>query len=206
MAVGEREVTGGRDIIRSRSDYRDFLAADLAAHGVARWSWWEGLRNPELAFQRLLRRVEYLDTVRGPLGRALYLVYRVKLKRRSVVTGLSIPPGVFGRGLSIAHVGSVVVNDGAVVGRYCRLHSATNIGVYRGQAPTLGDFVYVAPGAVIYGGVSVGSRSVVGANSVVNKDVPAGVTAAGSPASVVAQNDSLEVMPSTIAGLMRAEQ
>lgn len=66
-----------------------------------------------------------------------------------MVTGISIPPNVFGRGLSIAHFGSIVVSDKAKVGRYCRIHSATNIGIYKEAAPKLGDFVYIGPGAVI---------------------------------------------------------
>ncbi|NKS98697.1 hypothetical protein GS498_19680 [Rhodococcus hoagii] len=42
-----------------------------------------------------------------------------------------------------------------------------------GAAPQLGDGVYVGPGAVLYGGIKLGSGAVVGANSVVHKDVQA---------------------------------
>ena len=35
------------------------------------------------------------------------------------------------------------------------------------------------------GGVTIGERTVVGANSVVTKDLPAGVVAAGAPAKVI---------------------
>lgn len=196
-------MTQSRDAIRSKDDYRAFLAADLAAHGHATWRPWDGLRNPELAYQRLMRKVEWLGECRpGPLGRLRYIVARVRLKRRSTLTGLSVPPGVFGRGLSIAHVGSVVVNDRTVVGRYCRIHSATNIGIYDDLAPTIGDFVYIAPGAVLYGGITVGSGVVVGANSVVGDDVPNDVTVAGAPATVVSQRNSATVMPSSIQAIM----
>jgi serine O-acetyltransferase len=139
------------DAIRSYEDYREFLAADLAAHGLAGWNVDAWLRNPQLRYQRVLRLAEYLRTRRNPAAKVLYAFVRLRLARLSLVSGISIPPGVFGRGLSIAHYGSIVVNDQVRVGSYCRIHSATNIGVHGGSAPTLGDFVYVGPGAVVYG-------------------------------------------------------
>lgn len=195
----------GHEVIRTRQDYRDFLAADLQAHGFDRWNLETRLRSPELAYQRLLRLVEFSQTRRGPLGRALFVLHRVRLARRSMVTGISIPPGVFGRGLSVAHVGSVVVNDQVRVGRYCRIHSATNLGVYAGAAPTLGDFVYIGPGAVLYGAIAVGDRSVIGANSVVTGDVAGSVTVAGAPAKVIATKGSETVMPSSIVSMMSGD-
>lgn len=194
-----------QDVIRTRRDLVEFLAADLAAHGFTRWNLETRLRSPELGYQRLMRRTEYYASRRDPLGRLLFIVARVRLARRSVITGISVPPGVFGRGLSIAHVGSVVVNDQVHAGRYCRIHSATNLGVHEGHAPTLGDFVYIGPGAVIYGGVTLGDRCTVGANSVVGESVPAGVTVAGSPARPVSDRGSESVMPEPIVAVMRRE-
>ena len=43
----------------------------------------------------------------------------------------------------------------------------------------------VGTGAVLLGGITVGERAVVGAGSVVTKDVPAGVVVAGNPARVL---------------------
>ena len=50
---------------------------------------------------------------------------------------------------------------------------------------TIGDAVYLGPQSVIVAGISIGSRSVVGANSFVNSDVPERTVVAGSPARVV---------------------
>lgn len=113
----------------------------------------------------------------------------------SVRTGLSIPPGVFGRGLSIAHYGSIVVNNEASVGRFCRIHSATNIGTYKGGAPTVGNFVYIGPGAVLYGDITIGDEVAVGANAVVGNDFDGPATIAGAPARVVSTEGSGAVMP-----------
>jgi maltose O-acetyltransferase len=49
----------------------------------------------------------------------------------------------------------------------------------------IGSDVWVGGGAVICPGVKIGSKSVIGAGSVVTRDVPAGVFAAGNPCRVI---------------------
>ena len=49
---------------------------------------------------------------------------------------------------------------------------------------TIGSDVWVAGGAIICPGVKIGSRSVIGAGSVVTRDIPADVFAAGNPCRV----------------------
>ena len=50
---------------------------------------------------------------------------------------------------------------------------------------TIGDETWIGINAVIMGHVSVGKHCVVGANSVVNKDIPDYCIAVGNPATVV---------------------
>lgn len=50
---------------------------------------------------------------------------------------------------------------------------------------TIGDRVWLATGVTVCGGVSIGSDVVVGAGSVVTRDIPAGMLAAGAPARVI---------------------
>jgi len=50
---------------------------------------------------------------------------------------------------------------------------------------TIGSDVWVGGAAVICPGVTIGSRSVIGAGSVVVRDVPEGVFAAGNPCRVI---------------------
>ena len=50
---------------------------------------------------------------------------------------------------------------------------------------TVGSDVWVGGGAILLPGVSVGDRSVVGAGSVVTKDVPSDCVVAGNPARVI---------------------
>ena len=54
-----------------------------------------------------------------------------------------------------------------------------------GKPVEIGSDVWVGGGALILPGVSIGSRSVIGAGSVVTRDVPEGVLAAGNPCRVL---------------------
>ncbi|MET0397713.1 MAG: sugar O-acetyltransferase [Longimicrobiaceae bacterium] len=54
-----------------------------------------------------------------------------------------------------------------------------------GRPVEIGSDVWVGGGAIILPGVRIGSRAVVGAGSVVTRDVPEGVFAAGNPCRVV---------------------
>lgn len=50
---------------------------------------------------------------------------------------------------------------------------------------TIGDNVWIGGAAVICPGVTIGARSIIGAGSVVTKDIPSDVFAAGNPCKVI---------------------
>ena len=54
-----------------------------------------------------------------------------------------------------------------------------------GKPVVIGSDVWVGGGAIILPGVRIGSRAVIGAGSVVTRDVPDGVFAAGNPCRVI---------------------
>jgi putative colanic acid biosynthesis acetyltransferase WcaF len=54
---------------------------------------------------------------------------------------------------------------------------------------TIGNGVWICAGAFVCPGVTIGDNSVIAARSVVGRDVPAGVVAAGNPCRVVKQRD-----------------
>jgi serine O-acetyltransferase len=145
-------------------------------------------------FMRSLRRTEYFKHQKGLLNKILYSYSRRRLKSISVLTGLSIPTDVFEEGLSIAHMGSIVVNSATRVGRNCRIHNNVNIGASNGspKAPQIGNNVYIEPGAVIYGDIRITDNVYIGANAVVNKDIlePYSVVA-GVPAKVISRAEEV---------------
>lgn len=57
--------------------------------------------------------------------------------------------------------------------------------VQKGQTVSIGDGSYIGINAVIVGNVKIGKHCVIGANSVVTKDVPDYCVAVGSPAKVI---------------------
>jgi maltose O-acetyltransferase len=54
-----------------------------------------------------------------------------------------------------------------------------------GKPVSIGSDVWVGGGAIILPGVTIGDRAVIGAGSVVTKNIPAGVLAVGNPCDVV---------------------
>ncbi len=54
-----------------------------------------------------------------------------------------------------------------------------------GKAIEIGSDVWVGGGALILAGVRIGSRAVIGAGSIVTRDIPDGVFAAGNPCRVI---------------------
>lgn len=54
-----------------------------------------------------------------------------------------------------------------------------------GYPITIGDNVWLGGGVIVCPGVNIGENTVIGAGSVVTKDIPANVVAAGNPCRVI---------------------
>ena len=75
-----------------------------------------------------------------------------------------------------------------VIGRNCDLSHQVTIGTAglgRTGVPRVGSNVSIGAGAVLIGDIQVGDGARVAANSLVNRDVPAGATVMGVPAKIV---------------------
>ena len=123
-----------------------------------------------------------------PLLLPCYLMLR-RLNRRSGVT-LSRHVQI-GPGFRIEHAGRSYIHKDAVFGAQCTIMHNVTLGVShsrRGKpgVPIIGDRVFIGPNAVLYGGIHVGDDAMIGANSVVNRDVPDGALAVGCPAVIKA--------------------
>ncbi len=96
-----------------------------------------------------------------------------------------------GAGLKLYHGQALVVNRHARIGQDCTLRHCTTIGSKtlsneeEGQSPMIGDRVDVGSNAVIIGGIVIGDDVVIGAGSVVIRDVPPRAVVAGNPARVL---------------------
>jgi serine O-acetyltransferase len=174
-------------VIESRGDLKRYCVADLQMNGLpSRWSQRYRLTRRTVYFQRLLRRSEYwANCRRDPFGRAISAILKARVLLLGERLGMSVPRNVFGPGLSIAHSGLLVVNADARVGARCRIHHGVTLAGVGGEAPIVGDDVFIGPNVVVVGGVHIADGAVLLAGSIVTRDVPAGATVAGVPAKVI---------------------
>jgi serine O-acetyltransferase len=110
--------------------------------------------------------------------------------------GIAISPSTeIGSGFYIGHYGSIVVNPQSRIGKNCNISHDVTIGqANRGRnkgSPTIGDNVYIGPGARIVGAVKVGNNVAIGANCVVTKDVPDNAVVVGIPGKVISYDGAL---------------
>lgn len=192
-------------MIQSKSDYYNYLKKDEIANGFNSSN--SGLfhfivnvitPNPIKIFLKRLRKAEYYkNTQSGLLNNAYYFYLRYLLKKSSVKLGFSIPENVFGPGLALVHYGTIVVNVNSKIGENCRIHVCTNIGASGGskEAPIIGNNVYIAPGAKIYGNIKIPNNVAIGANAVVNKSFEEeNIFIAGNPAKKIKNIDITKII------------
>jgi len=113
------------------------------------------------------------------LDLAVHALWGIEISRRA-----HIDPGLY-----IAHAGGIVVAPDVVIGADCNLSHEVTIGVSgRGSkrgVPTIGNGVYIAPGAKLFGRIRVGDRAKIGANCVIHRDVPDDAVVAVSPFQII---------------------
>lgn len=138
---------------------------------------------------RLASELKYGSRVWLPLTILYGIFYRVLVEW---FLGVELPwKTKVGSGFRLDHGQGLVVNDQTVIGKNCHMRHTTTIGnklkpdgTYSGS-PVIGNFVDIGAHVVILGELKIGDRAVIGAGSVVTKDVPAGATVVGVPARVL---------------------
>lgn len=188
-------------MIIDKRTYKEYCHADMLANSSLKrstfYSKFKRLLFPDHIerFLKLLRKTEYIYNCKSDiLGSILYVYYLYRYRKLSFRLGFSIPLNVFGPGLSIPHYGTIVVNPATKVGKNCRLHVGVNIGASGGSslAPKIGDNVYIGPGAIIFGDITLYDNITIAANATVNESVKFhNVTIGGTPAKILRENTSM---------------
>jgi serine O-acetyltransferase len=112
-----------------------------------------------------------------------------------VLTGADIAyQAEIGPGLVLYHPTGVVIGPACRIGARATIMQGVTIGsdevivgAEQAGSPVLGDDVFVGPGAALFGGLELGDRVQVGANSVVTASFGDDVVIAGAPARAIRQ-------------------
>lgn len=108
----------------------------------------------------------------------------------NIITGEKV---FFNFNCVVLDVMQVIIGSRCMFGPNVQIYTATHpldhiersSGVEYAKPVEIGEDVWVGGNAIICPGVSIGARSVIGAGSVVTKDIPADVFAAGNPCKVI---------------------
>jgi serine O-acetyltransferase len=190
-------------MITSKKTYKQYLNEDSKALGLTVGSVSDKIKDfffPDAIweFQKTMRKLEYFHNCKNKgLNKIIYYYLKYKFRKISLKLNFSIPINTFGPGLSIVHYGTIVINGNVKVGKNCRIHACTNIGASGGEkeAPQIGDNVYIAPGAKIYGNIKLANNIAIGANSVVHKSFDEeNIMIAGNPAKKIKEIDIKKII------------
>jgi len=182
-------------MILNRTDLKFYLEEDRKALSLPKPSLLGRIKeflfpNEIWKFEKRLRYLEYYINTSGRniLKMGGVFLYRILFRKQSLKLGFSIPINVCGYGLSIAHYGTIVISANANIGNYCRIHASVNIGASAGRpdAPSIGNNVYIGPGAILFGDIKIADNCTIAANATVNKSFYEQYSViAGTPAKVV---------------------
>lgn len=118
--------------------------------------------------------------------RKLSFKYGYQIPRKTRIAG----------GMRISHYGPLLINSNTVVGANSYFSHNITIGeTKRGDkkgAPVLGERVWLGPGVVIVGKITIGDNVLIAPNTYVNMDVPSNCLVIGNPAKIIPQSDATE--------------
>lgn len=84
----------------------------------------------------------------------------------------------------------IVIHNRSIIGTNCVISQGVTIGGTSGkyEVPKIGNDVFIGAGAKIIGPITIGNNTVIAANAVVIKDVPANCLVGGIPAKIIKIN------------------
>lgn len=142
------------------------------------------LRPPQLKY------IIYLRKYQNSKLKIAKLYYKIKIKKQSLKTKIQIYPRTkIGEGFYIGHLGRLIINPDAILGKNVNIATGVTIGQEsRGKrkgSPTIGDNVWIGTNSVIVGNVKIGNNVLIAPLSFVNFDVPSNSIVIGNPGKII---------------------
>lgn len=145
--------------------------------GLSAWKFfWSHPQNRTLAFYR------WSHAARPLLFRTIF--ERLYL-RSSRYSGLEILTPHLGGGVILPHWGRIILNARFIGEGLYVFHNVTIGNDYSSGVPSLGSNVFIGVSSVLLGNITIGNHVIIGAGSIVVKDIPSCSLVVGNPARVV---------------------
>lgn len=179
-----------RKLIKDKKDLKEWIEYETRKHGKRSYLNFLEITEKQVLIKHiiLLRKTEYHYNKNNKL---LYYFYKVRLLRFQNKYSMHIPINTCGKGLKIMHVGPVLINGNARIGKDVSIHINTAIAAkgINDLAPKIDDNCVIGVGSVILGDVYIAKNVAVGANAVVTKSIfEEDIAIAGMPAKKVSEN------------------
>lgn len=183
-------------MIRTREDLNDWLREEKKLYPM---NWFDIITRNQICYcwkyVKLLRYCEYYRNSGKIYLMPFFFITRVRKNILGKSIGLEIGENCCDKGLQIYHVGSIVINGHARIGKNLKLHGANcigNISDTRLECPVIGDNVEFGVGAIAIGNIRIGNNVIIGANATCVRDcMEDDVVLVGSPARVAHRGNSI---------------
>jgi maltose O-acetyltransferase len=157
-----------------------------------------GIKRP--SFDNIERKLLYFNKI--PILRSISFLRRIVFKIWGIPLSTHLDAGFFlsspnlhlGKNVGLADT-YIIAYAPIYIGDNCSFsfrnmlitssHDMNNFSTVLAKPISIGNNVWITSNVIILGGISIGDNSVIGAGSVVTKDIPSGVFAAGNPCRVI---------------------
>jgi serine O-acetyltransferase len=163
---------------------RNHWKVDLARYGGYR----AFFREQSIYCIALYRCGRVIEGIKSPIIKKVVCIpYYIAFRLIETIFSTSMPKEVvIGKGLKIWHFGQIFINPDVVIGDNCTLRHGVTLGnkFDGGGSPKIGNNVEFGAHSMVLGNVKIGNNCIIGAMTLVNKDVPDNCIAIGVPAVI----------------------